>query len=264
MKGTLVFDNNPKSYTFIRSPKWRMELNRIINNSCPTNSERLFLVCFLHDQLNWDSIAINNFIQHYNKWNTNNKHGRGKFNRDITTRQVNMICQRIDSGELGIGFSNKAYTSSYCGETQEEKTQQGIKNKFETCPMGSEVNNANNIFAPLCFNNVSNNELGTTEKEGIDIQEVKVFAKVNNGNRWYKIAEKTGQYGNFISIDSGQLLEVTMDDNSTQLGYGKADRFFSLPSETKVLQQLIEGLTQILPKQPELAKTDLPKTTKKK
>lgn len=235
----MVFDDDPKSYVFIRSPRWRSELNRIINHPCPSDEERLFLVCFLYQQLNWVESSIIRFIHHYNKWNENNSHGRGRYNSEITTRQVNIICERIRSGELGVGFN----CTSSLGETHERETQTwGSLRKFETSAAHSKSKNENSPHGE--FFGVSPN-VQINEKEVIDIEEKQVFAKVNDGNRWYKVSEKTGQYGNFYSIDSGQLMEVTMENGSTQLGYGKPDRFFSLPKEPDILQQLIEGLMKV-------------------
>lgn len=241
----MVFDDDPKSYVYVRVPRWRIELNRIINHPCPTDKERLFLVCFLYEQLKWHESSIIRFIERYNKWTQNNSHGRGKFNSEITTRQVNIICERIRNGELGIGFRSQSYNSSQ-GETHEGETQTwGSLGKFETCASHTKENNENSSHG-LSFG-VSTYELRTNEMEVCDIQEKQVYAKINDGSRWYKVSEKTGQYGNFNSIDSGPLMEVTLENGTTQLGFGKPDRFFSLPKEPEVLQQLIDGLLKLVP-----------------
>lgn len=252
-----IFDDDPSSLYFIQSPKWRIELNRIINDPCPTDKERLFLVCFLFEKLKWDEYRIQHFIEHYNKWNTNNIHGRGKYDSHITNRQVNIICEKIRTGQLGSG-SQASYNSWSCSETHEKRnSDKGNFNKVETSPSVT-MQNANMKNCPCSEFHVSTKDERTrlleSETEVVLIEEVKTYAKINNGNRWYKVSQKKGQFGDFYSIDSGQLLEVTTDDGSTQLGYGKPDRFFSLPKEPEVLSQLIDGLNQLLPEKTPLEK----------
>ena len=217
----MVFDE-----TVIKNLKWRKELNRIICKPNAQDQERLFLVCFLRDKLGWDEYKIIEFIMYYAQWSD--------LNKKITTRQVNIIFEGKESGRLRSGFKD-TFIETYRKETQYKERF----SKIETSPYGDLQTN----FSPSSEFRVS---IKGKEKEGYEIQEIRVIAKINDGNRWYKISEKQGQYGNFFSIDSGKLIEVTMEDGKTALGNGKPDKFFSLPKE-KTLQELINGLEKLLP-----------------
>jgi hypothetical protein len=219
----LMFDENE-----IKNLKFRTILNRILLSPNPDDSKRLFLVSFCRDTLGWNEEQIVRKINYYNKW--------ANYRYEITVRQVNLIFERKADGRLK-DFRSKAY-----GLTETHHKERFSKG--ETSATHSNCKNEN--FSPLEFQLVSISHKDN-DKGVIDIEEKQVFARVNNGNRWYKVSEKTGQYGNFYSLDSGQLLEVTTDDGSTQIGYGKADRFFSLPKEPEILQKLIDGLQQIMP-----------------
>jgi len=252
-----VFSNDPKSAYYIKNLQWCHELNRILSNPYAKDNERLFLVCFLRDKLGWNEVKVIRFLEFYNKWEN--------LNFDITTRQVNIIFEKRADGRLkGYTVRSKAsYHSWFLSETRTEETQRQKnmpsptgEGQIETVPTAPQQNNANLHFGAEF--GVSFRDRRTTEMEGMPMEEVKVFAKINNGNRWFKVSEKSGQFGNFYSIDSGQLMDVTTDDGKQVLGYGKPDRFFSLPKEPKTLKELINGLEQLLP---EL--TEQPLTKKK-
>ena len=211
----------------VKNLKWRSELNRIINDSEAQDQERLFLVSFLRDKLGWDESKVVKFILYYARW--------GDLDKTITTRQVNMIFEGKESGRLGSGSSFKASIETHRRETQGGKSSI----KFET---SSDDDTLQRRILPSSEFRVS-----IKEEEVIQIEEKRVITKVNDGNRWYKISEKQGQYGNFFSIDTGKLIEVTMDDGKTAFGSGRADKFFSLPTEPKVINELINGLKQLLP-----------------
>ena len=213
----------------------------------------MFLVCFLHDKLGWDEVKIVKFLDYYRpKWDD--------YDIKVTTRQVNIIFEKIKDGKLGCHSLQSSYSSCSHVETRHRETQREISfgellrqldHKDETAPLVHTQKIAN---CPEF--RVSSRVERINEQEVKPIEEKKVFAKVNNGNRWYKVAEKEGQFGAFYSIDSGQLLEVTTDDGNTQLGYGKVDRFFSLPKEPGTLKELIEGLQKLLPQPATLVKQD--------
>jgi hypothetical protein len=208
----------------IKNLKWRNELNRILNKPDAQDQERLFFVCFLRDKLGWDENKVIRHIMYYAKWSD--------LNEEITTRQVNIIFERKESGLLRSGFKTSI-------ETYERETQHKERfSKIETSPYGDMQTN----FFPSSEFRVS-----SIEEEVRPIEEIKVLAKINDGNRWYKISEKQGQYGNFFSIDSGKLIEVRLDDGKTALGNGSADKFFSLPKEPKTLRELINGLEKLIP-----------------
>lgn len=211
----------------IKNLKWRTELNRILNKPDAQDQERLFLVCFLVKKVGWDELRIIKHILYYARWSD--------LNEKITTRQVNIICEKLRDGRLGSGIKTSIETHTRETHSKESYT------KIETSPNGD----MQTIFSPSSEFRVSN----MVEEEVIPIKEVREITKINNGNRWYKISEKQGQYGNFYSIDSGKLIEVTLEDGKTALGNGSADKFFSLPNEPKTLKQLINGLEKLLPEE---------------
>ena len=213
----------------IKNLKWRTELNRIINDSKAQDQERLFLVSFMRDKLGWDESKIVKFILYYARWED--------LDKNITTRQVNIIFEGKESGRLSSGSGFKTSIETHTRETQGGKSYI----KFETSPNGDDLQTR--ILPSSEF------RVSIKEEEVIPIEEKRVITKVNDGNRWYKISEKQGQYGNFYSIDTGKLIEVTMDDGKTAFGSGKADKFFSLPTEPKVLNGLIDGLKKLLPEE---------------
>lgn len=212
----------------IKNLKWRTELNRILNNPDAQDQERLFLVCFLRDKLGWDEFRIIKHIMYYARWSD--------LNEKITTRQVNTIFEGKESGRLRSGF--KTSIETYERETQHKESY----TKIETSPYGDNLQTM--IFPSTEF------RVSKMIDEGvIEIREIREIAKINNGNRWYKISEKQGQYGNFYSIDTGKLIEVTLEDGKKALGNGQPDKFFSLPSEPKTIKELINGLEKLLPEE---------------
>jgi hypothetical protein len=85
----------------INSNFYKNEILRIMKNSDPTDQERLFLVSFLHDQLEWTDIDIYTFVDLYNHW-TN-------YNKDITKRQILRICDRKKKGFLNYSYKNETH-----------------------------------------------------------------------------------------------------------------------------------------------------------
>jgi hypothetical protein len=225
----------------IKNLKHKHELQRILNEPLARNNERLFLVCFLRDQLQWSEYDIILFLEFYNvAWSN--------YDKCKTTRHVNMIFEKKKSGRF------KDFGPLTSGLIMEE-TQGGQRHfKTETSTLlGAVRKYGDGKYGSVCssvFPRVSTKQ----ETNMATIKETRVVATINSGSRWYKICEKEGKHGTFSSLDSGPLLEVTTQAGESAVGYGRPDRYFSLPKDKTVLRELINGLEQLIPEEGEKKK----------
>ena len=205
---------------------YRKELNRIILEPEADDVERLFLVSFLRDKADWLEPEIANFIHNWTRWSD--------YDRAVTSKQINSIfegkesdrLQDFGSQSLGSQVENKV-------ETQERKSLA----KMKQSPVGDyEKSNV----APSEFQ-VSGLQNLRKVRGGEKLETVKSLTKTDNGNRWYELSQKKGKFGTFFSLDSGRLVE-TMEGETAR---GKPDRYFTVPTDTKIIDLIIDGLEQI-------------------
>ena len=231
--------------TLVKNRIWRNELNRILLEPNATNGERLFLCCFCRDKLNWQEVRVINFIHNYNHWL--------KYDRVETTRHVNLVFERRASGVLVRRSHSSHSQSRVLSETQHKRNTPGEIVKNET---RLTADTTTDFFSSGVFD-VSPNDREQTwkelriEEEEPKMEETKVFGKINDHNKFYRVVEKTGEYGAFTSIDSGPLLDAVTETGETVLAYGRPNKFFTLPKEPETLMKLI-GLLQATLPQPEV------------
>jgi len=240
------------SETEIKNLKWRNELNRILKKPDAENSERLFLCCFCRDQLKWSEQKTIDFILFYAQWTKN-------FSREGTTRHVNMVYERKASGVLISKFSSSCSQVKVVSETTGHmgNTAGGNIFKSETSDCVAEKHDVKDFFAPSVFHvspndrqeNWNNLRIPEEQEENEEkpMEETKVFGKINDGNRFYRVVEKTGKWGPFLSLDSGLLIDAETEKGEMVKAYSRADKFFSLPKEPDTMKALIELLSKTLP-----------------
>jgi len=255
--------------TQIKSLKYRLALNKILENPKANNGERLFLCCFCRDTLRWSEPTISNFINDNNRWSN--------YDRAKTCRQVNLVFERKAKGLLSrksSKFQGKVFcsnqASSFSGpglsETRTGETQEGERErKVETVAVATKDGNDENLFFPSrvffvspidrekCFREVRVPE--ETEEEKTIMEETKIYGKFNNGSRFYRVVEKSGKYGPFLSIDSGPLMEATSETGEPLKAFGRPDKYFSLPKEPEDIKKLISILNKTIPEQKEEVRT---------
>ena len=239
------------SENVVKNLKYRQDLNRILKKPDATNGERLFLCCFCKDKLNWGEAEISNFIHNYNNWSN--------YDRAKTTRHINLIFERKARGLLirksshsQIQVLSETRTE---GNTGEEKRQI----KSETVAVATERNESFFSHSPVFFVSPEDQEdywrsvriPEKCEEEKTTMEETKVFGQLNNGSRFYRIVEKSGKYGPFLSIDSGPLMEATTETGQPIKAFGRPDKYFSLPKEPEDIKKLIEILQKTIPEQEE-------------
>jgi len=195
----------------INSNFYKNEILRIMKNSDPTDQERLFLVSFLHDQLEWTDIDIYTFVDLYNHW-TN-------YNKDITKRQILRICDRKKKGFLNYSYKNETH--------------------IITAPAGAVApSQSDGVFTGFRFFN--ENKKGG-ENTLVDVEITKQFAKINNGHKYIQFVEKIWNKGkdpiHFLSLESGDILTA---DNG-QVFYARPNKFLTLPMNKDLLHTLGEA-----------------------
>jgi hypothetical protein len=255
----MVFNENQ-----IKSLKYRQALNKILENPTANNGERLFLCCFCRDTLRWEESAISNFIHDNNRWSN--------YDRAKTCRQVNLVFERKAQGLISrkpSKFQGRSFCSSPSShfqaqglsETNTGETQaKGKEGEIETVAVATSNGNDENLFFPSrvffvspidrekCFREVRVPE--DTEEEKTTMEETKIYGKLNNGNRYYRVVEKSGKYGAFLSIDSGPLMEATSETGEPLKAFGRPDKYFSLPKEPEDIQKLISILQKTISEEP--------------
>jgi hypothetical protein len=242
-----------------------LALNKILENPKANNGERLFLCCFCRDTLRWSEPTISNFINDNNRW--------FNYDRAKTCRQVNLVFERKAQGLLfrktskfqGKSFFSSGQASQFqalgLSETNTGETQEGERErKVETVAVATNNGNDENLFFPSrvffvspidrekCFREVRVPE--ESEEEKTTMEETKIFGKFNNGNRFYRVVEKTGKYGPFLSVDSGPLMEAMSETGEPLKAFGRPDKYFSLPKEPDDIRKLISILQKTIPEEP--------------
>jgi hypothetical protein len=254
----------PLTHKQVLSLRWRDELNRILNDTgYPTNGERVFLTCFLHDKCNWSELGIIELILKYAKW--------ADLDPRKTTRQVNQICEKKSRyGSLRSATTYAQFQSSKsmdCVGTCTEETQQAniYKKVVETRRCCADVNDVEtkNLFAAAFQVSTGNPDFDqeTTMSRDLRVkappQTVRTIATINDGGRFYRICEKEGSYGGFFSLESGWLTDI--EHNGEQLKVpSRSDKYFTLPNSDDTMKGIIAALQQLV--QP----VEEPITSKKK
>jgi hypothetical protein len=209
---TPIYTARPPSPNEILFKKEREEIFRILDKEDANDSERLYLTCFLKEKVGWNETQVVDFIYCYNKWDN--------FDLATTRRQVRIIFDKVRLGQLGVRFLESRRNSAG-GESRlmAKPSPAAIPKKLQISP----------------------SEFRNSKEKGVKMQEKRVIAKANNGSRFYKLAVKEGQYGEFYSLDSGQVLMTDKGDQA----FGKTDRFFSLPKDKQLLLEIAEGLKKL-------------------
>lgn len=231
----MVFDES-----IIKNRVWRDKLNRILLDPDARDQSRLFLVCFCKDQLEWDIEKIVWFLSYYGKWSD--------FKEKETRRQVANIFRRADLGLLkGKGYhANRSQASHTDKSETRHEWKPTAKEKYSHEENRCQAHEEAFLFPNLdCCGFLGFTSVGDEEKPK-DMKDIKVFGEINNGNRFYRIVEKEGQYGSFLSLDSGQLMDAFYEGKTIQ-AKGRPDKFFNLPKEPEVLKEIIEALQKTLP-----------------
>jgi hypothetical protein len=247
----------------IKSLKYRQALNKILENPNANNGERLFLCCFCRDTLRWEESTISNFIHDNNRWLN--------YDRAKTIRHVNLVFERKAQGLLirkPSRSQGKVFHSSPSSSLQaqglsetstRENTGEGKEGEIETVAVATNNGNDENLFFPSrvffvspldrekCFREVRVPE--DTEEEKTNMEETKIFGKLNNGSRYYRVVEKSGKYGAFLSLDSGPLMEATSETGEPLKAFGRPDKYFSLPKEPEDIKKLISILQKTIPEE---------------
>lgn len=249
----------PITHKQVLSLRWRDELNRILNDTGqPSNGERLFLTCFLHDKCNWTETGIIELILKYAKWSD--------LDAKKTIRNVNDICEKKNLGyDLRTGTKFHQYQSSKCTDqvgTCKSETQQATslyKKVVETRLRRSNDDVESKFSSFSAAFQVSTNSPETLEQDTNNMSRdlrsgaapvppatVRTIATINDGDRFYRICEKEGQYGGFFSLEAGWLSDIEYEGKQLKVP-GRADKYFTLPNEEDTMKGLIAGLQQLLP-----------------
>lgn len=196
----------------VNSEYWRQELIRILTKQEPIDTERLFLVSFLYDRLQWSPMDIFTFIDLYNHWSD--------YQSAITKRQVFRICEKKK-------FSKYDLENGYENETQLKNV-----NCVDVTPTHSVGG-----FGEFHF---FNEKEGGEEIADIDIEAT--FKKVNNGHKYFQFVEKVWHKGNdpihFLSLESGEILKS--DDGN--IFYARPTKFLTLPTNKDLIHELGQAL----------------------
>jgi len=245
----------PLTQKQVLSLKYRKDLNTILNDADPTNGQRLFLVCFLRDKCNWDEYSVIELILKHAKWRN--------LDSNKTTRHVNQIFEKKTRfKDLRSGSKNSLLHGSKCTDSVEtctSETQQAtaIYKKVVETRLRRFYNVESGSSASSAEFQVSTSS-GALEQEETTMsndlrsnvrappQTLRNIATINSGDRYYRIAEKEGQFGGFFSLESGWLSEVEYEGKQLKVP-GRAEKYFTLPSDKETMEQLIAGLQQLLP-----------------
>ena len=205
---------------------YRKELNRIILEPQADDVERLFLVSFLRDKCNWLEPEIANFIHNWTRWSD--------YDRAITCKQINSIFEGKESDRL------QDFSSHFLGSQVENKVETQVRKSFAKMKQSPNGDYVNSNIAPSEFQ-VSGLQNLREVRGGEKLETVQSLTKTDNGNRWYELSQKKGKFGTFFSLDSGKLVE-TMEGETAR---GKPDRYFTIPTEPKIIDLIIDGLEQV-------------------
>jgi len=230
----------PISNKIVKSLRYRDELNRILNTTGkPTNGERLFLACFLKDQCGWEETAISLLICEKAKWSD--------LDPATTNRNVDRIFVRHTKYQ-----SSRA--TRYPNGTTRRETQQGaevFKNEVETGRCCDQTTTTLKKTSVTIGFQVSTGYRDPEQETNMEQQKqapvtIRTVVNIHNGSKFYRIAEKEGQYGSFYSLESGWINDAEYEGKQIKVS-GRPEKFFSLPAEPDTLKQLIAGLQQLLP-----------------
>ena len=244
--------------TVIENRKWRKELNTILLDPDARDQSRLFLVCFLREKLKWDQEKICWFIGYYSRWSD--------YKEKETKRQVENIFKRYEKGLVGskVFHNRRKVQTSFSSQVQnetwhDEKPTDPGNNPVPCVRVYSHMENrclAHEVLftdgpteARPSVGFVVSSESEEREEETKNMEETKIFGKINDGNKFFRVVEKTGEYGAFISLDSGPLMDAITDEGKTIMAFGRPNKFFTLPKEPDVMEKLITILQSTLPQQ---------------
>ncbi len=248
----MTFTDDNTSRYFIKSNKWRNELNRIIEDPNARDPERLFLVCFMRDKLGWKEIEIVQYLQEFAQWKN--------LDFKITIRQVNIIFEKKADGRLsGSKIKNSKFHGSQISDETQTKETHTRKSDFsktdETVAVATERKEEKMIFRSEFL--VSSTKMREHSIQEVNCKmakgnrssrpkELKLFSEAHNDDKWIKTTKKEGDYGIFYSIDSGPMIEVTLTDGSEGVGFGWAKNYIGLPEDIDMLHSLIDGINSII------------------
>lgn len=204
----------------IKNLDHRNEIVRILKNPDAQDQERLWLVSFLRDKVGLNELQICDLIKEENRWLD--------YKVETTAYNVNRIFERKAEGFLPSG-SQAHSKETQCGGKVKEGGSRNL--------CGFAANMQRRVAG---FHNQRKQE-NDQPKGAKAMKELKTFAKVENGTRYYKLSQKEGDFGKFYSLDSGEIVE-TLDN---QRALARPDRFFSLPKDKEILKTLAEGLNEI-------------------
>jgi len=240
----------------VKSPRWRKELNRILKSVDPTNGERLFFCCFCKDKLGWDESHTCNFINDNCTWSN--------YDRSKTIRHVNMVFERKAQGILiSKSQASCVHSSTVLDETHYRgNTPAGQSLKVETHRVTAVEKNVENFSFVSGVFRVSPNERASAwadlripeeQKTGSEesmeqrkpLEIKQVFGTIDNGTKFYRVVEKMGEKGSFISLESGFMVDATTASGEQVNAFGRPDKYFSLPRDQVTMTKLIEVLSKV-------------------
>jgi len=250
----MTFTDDNTSRYFIKSNKWRNELNRIIEDPNARDPERLFLVCFMKDKLNWDEFGVVQYLQEFAQWEN--------LDFKITTRQVNIIFEKKNNGRLSGSKTkgSKFYGSQISDETQTKETQRR-KNDFsktdETVAVATERKVEKMLYRSEFLVSSTKTRRREQNKKEVNSEmakgnrssrpkELKIFSQANNDDKWIKTTKKEGDYGIFYSLDSGPMIKVTLTNGNEGVGFGWAKNYIGLPEDVDMLRSIIDGINGVI------------------
>lgn len=256
----------PLTHKQVLSLRWRDELNRILlDPGQPSNGERVFLTCFLHDKCNWNETGIIELILKYAKWSD--------LDAKRTIRNVNEICEKkIMSQDLRSGSKFSQLHGSKCADsvgtcTSETQQATSLYKKVVETRLRRSYDVKSNLLSPSEFQvSMDSDALEQDTTMSRDLRSgasaappstIRTIATINDGDRFYRICEKEGQYGGFFSLEAGWLSDVEYEGKQLKVP-GRADKYFTLPNEEETMKGLISALQQLLPP------AEVEVTTKKK
>jgi len=70
----------------------------------------------------------------------------------------------------------------------------------------------------------------------------RTYQVIEYGNKYLRLSLKEGQFGTFLSLDQGIILET---ENGNEPMRSRPNRFFTLPMNAKALRKLSEALQKI-------------------